>query len=221
MKKNISCLIGRAAAIMVAIETIVFAISLIWELVTPSEIARNLGYIASMLIAPSVVILMACFYDGLRERMKIFGLLALIASVMYAVLCINVYFLQLSIVVFNPLNLSSDVMKVIAFTPGSPTFAIDMMGYGLLCLSTLAAGFALKDPKDKVLRALCFFHGAIALPTFAAPIISGIFLSTSGQANDVGNYVLIFWCAVFVPIALLFMRYFNFQTHSLSNKQEV
>ena len=100
-------------------------------------------------------------------------------------------------------------MKAIAFKPGSPTFAIDMLGYDFLCLSTLAAGFALVEAKDKVLRVLCFFHGAIAIPTFAAPIISGVFLSTSGETDYTGNYVLLFWCIVFVPIALLFMRYFK------------
>jgi len=101
------------------------------------------------------------------------------------------------------------VMKAISFVPGSLVFAIDMLGYSFLCLSTLAAGFALVEARNKVLRVLCFFHGALAVPTLASPIISGIFRSTSGQTNDTGNYVLVFWCVVFVPIALLFMRYFK------------
>jgi hypothetical protein len=209
MNKNFSFVIGRAAALLIAVETIVFVISLIWEVIVPSEFAKYLGYFASLLIAPSVVIMMACFYDGTREQYKIFGLLALVSSIIYAPLCISNYYLQFTSVAFNSLNLSSETMKAIAFKPGSPTFAIDMLGYGFLCLSTLAAGFALVEAKDKVLRALCFFHGAIAVPTFVAPIISGVFLSPSGQTDNTGNYVLIFWCIVFVPIALLFMRYFN------------
>jgi hypothetical protein len=209
MNKNFSLILGRVAALAIAIATIVFAISLIWEMINLSEFAKNLGYVASILIAISVVIMMACFYDGTREQLKIFGLLALVSSIIYAPFCISNYFLQLSIVAFNPLNLSSEVLKAIAFKPGSPTFAMDMLGYGFLCLSTLAAGFALAEAKDKVLRALCFFHGAIAVPTFAAPIISGIFLSTSGETDFTGYYILLFWCIVFVPIALLFMRYFK------------
>jgi len=209
VNKNFGFVIGRAAALSIAVETIVFAFSLIWEVIFPTEFAKNLGYIASLLIAISVVIMMACFYDGTREPLKIFGLLASVSSIIYAPFCISTYFLQLSIVAFNPLNLSSEVLKAITFKPGSPTFAVDMLGYGFLCLSTLAAGFALAEAKDKVLRALCFFHGALAVPTFAAPIISGIFRSPSGQTNDTGSYVLLFWCIVFVPIALLFMRYFK------------
>ncbi len=153
--------------------------------------------------------MMSCFYDRTREQLKIFGLLALVSSIVYAPFCISTYFLQLSVVTFNPLNLSSEVLEAITFKPGSPAFALDMLGYGFLTLSTLAAGFALVEAKDKVLRALCFFHGAIAVPTYATQIISGVFLSTRGETDFTGHYVLLFWCIVFVPIALLFMRYFK------------
>jgi hypothetical protein len=209
MNKNFSFVIGRAAALSIAIVTIVFAISLIWEVINLSEFAKNLGYVASILIAIGVVIMMACFYDVTREQLKIYGLLALVSSIIYAPFCIGPYFLQLSIVASNPLNLSSEIMKAIAFKPGSPTFAIDMLGYCFLCLSTLAAGFALTEAKDKVLRVLCFFHGALAVPTLVGPIMSGMYLSTSGETDFTGYYVLLFWCIVFVPIALLFMRYFK------------
>ena len=209
MNKNFSLIIGRVAALATAIATIVFAISLIWEVINLSEFAINLGYVASILVAVSVVIMMACFYDATQEQFKIFGLLALVSAIIYAPFCISTYFLQLSIVASNPFNLSSEVLKAITFKPGSPTFALDMLGYGFLCLSTLAAGFALAEAKDKVLRVLCFIHGAIAVFTFAAPIISGLFTTTSGETDFTGHYVLLFWCIVFVPIALLFMRYFK------------
>ena len=164
--------------------------------------------------------MMASFYDVTRKPLKLFGLLALASSIVYAPFCISIYFLQLSIVASNPLNLSGEVLKAITFKPGSPTFAIDMLGYSFLCLSTLAAGYALAEAKDKVLRALCFFHGGLAVPTFAAPIISGIFRSSSGQTNDIGSYVLLFWCIIFVPIALLFMRYFK-EVHQLDGRGAV
>ena len=209
MNKNFSLILGRVAALAIAIATIVFAISLIWEMINLSEFAKNLGYVASILIVIGVVIMMACFYDGTREQLKIFGLLALVSSIIYAPFCIGNYFLQLSIVASNPLNLSSEVLEAINFKPGSPTFAIDMLGYCFLCLSTLAAGFALTEAKDKVLRALCFFHGALAVPTLVGPIMSGMYLSTSGETDFTGYYVLLFWCIVLVPIALLFMSYFK------------
>jgi hypothetical protein len=208
MNRNMDLAIGRAAALSIAIETLIFAFSLIWGVIFHTEFDQNLGYVASLFLAVSVGIMMACFYAGLPEKLKILGLLALAASILYAPFCIGTYFLQLSIVALNPLNLSGEVMKALDFVPGSPTFALDMLGYGFLCLSTLAAGFALTEKIDRVLKVLCFFHGALAVPTVAAPIISGIFRSTGGNANDSGSFVLLFWCVVFTPIALLFMRYF-------------
>ena len=209
MNKNFSLILGRVAALAIAIATIVFAISLIWEMINLSEFAKNLGYVASILLALGVVIMMACFYDATQEQFKIFGLLALVSAIIYAPFCIGTYFLQLSIVALNPLNLSSEVLEAIKFKPGSPSFTLDMLGYGFLCLSTLAAGFALKDAKDKVLRILCFFHGALTIPTIASPIISGLFLTASGETDFTGYFVLLFWCIIFIPIALLFMSYFK------------
>lgn len=221
MTKNFSYVIGRAAAFVMAFVTIAFAVSLIWEVINLSEFAKNLGYAASLLLAISVVIMMACFYDVTRKPRKIFGLLALVSSIIYAPFCIGTYFLQLSIVAANPLNLSGEVLNAITFMPGSPTFAMDMLGYFFLCLSTLAAGFGLTDAKDSVLRALCFFHGALTLPTIASPIISGLFLTASGETDFTGHYVLLFWCVVFVPIALLFMKFFKQKDKYKNEKPEI
>ncbi len=88
-----------------------------------TEFDQYLGYMASLLLAISVVIMMACFYVSTREQLRIFGLLALVASMIYAPFCISNYFIQLSIVAFNPLNLSSEVLKAMDFVPGSLTFA--------------------------------------------------------------------------------------------------
>ena len=210
MNANVNSAIGRIAAFAIAAETLVFAISLAWELASPADFPKYLGYAASLLIAVSVVIMMACFYLGARTNVKTFGLLALVSAIIYAPLCVSVYFLQLSVVSSNPIELSSEVIEAINFKPGSPAFAVDMLGYAFLCLSTLAAGFALSQ-KDRLLRALCFFHGALVVPTLAAPIISGAFLSSSGETDNTGAYVLLFWCVVFVPIALLFARHFKGQ----------
>ncbi len=220
MNKNLCHAIGRMAALSITAETAVFAFSLVWGLLFHTQFDKNLGYAASLLLAMSVVVMTSCFYASTQEPLRIFGLLTLAASLLYAPFCIGNYFVQLSVVALNPLNLSSDVLKAIEFVPGSPTFALDMLGYGFLCLATLAAGFALPRAEDRALRAMCWFHGALALPTLAAPIMSGIFRSTGGQSNDIGSYVLLFWCAIFMPIGLLFMRYFKAGQERSENVRE-
>jgi hypothetical protein len=67
-----------------------------------------------------------------------------------------------------------------------------MLGYTFLCISTFDVGYALTERKDKVLRVLCFFHGSLAVPTIASPIISGLYLTSSGETDFTGHYVLIF-----------------------------
>lgn len=49
INKNFTFGTGRMAALSIAVETIVFAVSLVWELITPLDFARNIGYIASLL----------------------------------------------------------------------------------------------------------------------------------------------------------------------------
>lgn len=165
--------VGRAAAAAVAVETFVFAVVLLWEALSSmnNTVCRILGYVASLILAPSVLTMMACFYDILQQDdsdLKIFGLLALLFSVAYVPFCASSYFLQLSIVEWNDDNsamgLPCAVVETVRFKPGYPVFALDMLGYCFLCLATLAAGFALPAAKDHVLRALCFFHGALIIP---------------------------------------------------------
>lgn len=208
MNRDFDAALGRAAAFAVAAETIAFAISLTWEMVLPTDAATNVGYFASLLIAATVVVMMSCFYYCVDGRARMFGLLALVSALLYAPFCLGTYFLQLAVVAINP-ELPRSVLDVIAFKPGSPTFALDMLGYGFLSLSTLAAGFALTEARDRVLKVLCLFHGALVVPSIASPIMSGVFLSKTGEADSTGTYVLLFWCAVFVPISLLFARYFR------------
>jgi len=73
MNKNLSFSIGRTAALTMVLLTLVFAISLMWEMIHLSEFAKHLGYVASLLLAVSVVIMMACFYVSTQTQLKLFG----------------------------------------------------------------------------------------------------------------------------------------------------
>jgi len=205
----LSASIGRVFAILVAVETVVFGLSLILGLVVRSTLGPMIGYGVCILLAASIVAMVAALHAGTHGERRVLSLLALAAAIVYAPFCMGNYFVQLAVVATNPLSHPPDVLKLIAFVPGSLTFALDMLGYTFLCLSTLAAAFVLTDPRDRVLRILCLIHGAIAVPTVAAPIVSGLFRSTGSQANDIGSWILLIWCALFTPIALLFARHFR------------
>jgi len=209
MQRDSVAAVGGYASVAVAVETVIFALSLVLGLTVRSNLGPIVGYITCIFLAASVVVLMSSVYLRSAAEQRIFGLLALVAAILYAPFCIGNYFIQLSIVLTNPLNHPPEVLKLIGFIPGSATFALDMLGYAFLCFSTLAAAFSIVDSRDRALRLLCMIHGAIAVPTIVAPILSGLFRSTGGQSNDIGSYVLLFWCALFAPMAILFQRMFR------------
>lgn len=209
MHAGLASVVGYRATIAVSAETILFAVSLVIGLSVRSSVGPIAGYIICILLAASVIVLMAAAYLRIPEKRRILGLLALSAAIVYAPFCMGNYFIQIAVVARNPLNLPPEVLRLVTFVPGSPMFALNMLGYAFLCLSTLAVAFTILDPRDKPLRILCIVHGALALPTLAAPVLSGFFISTSGQASDVGSWVLLFWCALFTPIPLLFAALFR------------
>ena len=202
--------IGFWASIAAAGETAIFAISLIAGLAV--NLGPTLSYVASILLAPTIVCVMAAACIRSRGSRAPFGLMALVCAVLYAPLSMSTYFIQLAVVGGNPLGLSNDLLRLIAFVPGSPIFAIDMLGYSFLCLSTLWVAFCLDDASDKALRLLCIIHGFLLVPTAAAPLMSRMYLSGSGQASTAGSWVNLFWCAVFIPIAVLFAASFRRQS---------
>lgn len=205
--------IGFWASAAAAVETVVFAASLIAGLTV--RMSPTLDYVASILLAPTVVVVMAMAYSRAPESRRVYGLLALVSAIIYAPFCMSTYFLQLAIVMQNPLNLSPALLQLLAFVPGSPTFAIDMLGYVFLCISTLWVAPALVERKDRALRVLCVIHGFLAIPTVLAPLMSGMYRDPSGESSAAGSWVNLFWCLLFAPIAILFAVSFRRQMESV------
>ncbi len=202
--------VGFWASIAVAAETILFAASLIAGLA--GGLGPTLSYVASVFLAPCVAGMMAAAYRLSPAALKIFGLLGLACALVYAPFSMSTYFLQLAVVAGNPLGYSPESLSLIAFVPGSATFALDMLGYVFLCFSTLWVAFTLLNPKDRALRVLCIIHGFLAVPTVAAPLMSSMYLSPGGQASTAGSWVNLFWCVLFAPIAVLFAAFFRRET---------
>ena len=200
--------VGRGASIAVAVETMLFAATIIVGKVVRSGLGP-MAYADCILLAASIVVMMAAVCLRAPDGRRSFGLLALSAAIIYAPFCMGVYFVQIAVVARNPLAFTPEALMLITFIPGSPMFALDMLGYAFLCLSTLAAAFTFSDPRDRALRILCIIHGFLALPTLAAPILSGVFSSPNGRPNDISAWVLLSWCAIFTPIPLFLAKLFH------------
>jgi len=115
-----------------------------------AEIGNMLGYppepwnfvtrmVPSLFLAPSFVVLMVSIYHYTPNEKKIWSHIGVAFSIIYAVLVSIVYFIQTTFMV--PLYLGGNVgdATLLIFNMGSFMFALDVLGYGFMSLSTLFA----------------------------------------------------------------------------------
>lgn len=89
-------------------------------------------------------------------------------------------------------------------------FNYDLLGYGIMALSTFFTGLSIKADRtsDKWLKCLMIIHGIFFISCFFMPM-TGVFSNTSiGESSSGGVIALVFWCVYFLPIGVL--SYFHF-----------
>jgi hypothetical protein len=201
--------LGYWSSIAVAVWVAAFAAELAWYLVAPSAAADIVSYIVSLLLAPSFVIMIACTPLLSRDGSRVFTRAALGFAAMYAVLCTGVYYLQLSVVRLGTFPASADAMSMLRYLPGSPAFALDMLGYTFMCLSTLALVPAISGKgAEKTLKVFCAINGFLSVPTLVFPALRFSQQGT-GASGSFGSVVLLVWCVIFIPIPIIYSRLFG------------
>lgn len=129
-------------------------------------------------------------------------------AVLYALLINLVYFTQLTTVAQGAA--APEVLGALRMLPGTWMFALDILGYGIMGLSTLLIGCALvpEGRAEALLRRLLMLHG-IFFPICVVMPMTGIFAGgeSSGWMAS-GAPVLLVWCVYFAPVMALGTRYF-------------
>jgi hypothetical protein len=201
--------IGFIASLLVAGEVLTFAISLLpgfWgiDLI-------NLSFVASFLLAPTFIAVMTCVHYSVPEEKKIWSHLGLVFSTVYAVMVMITYYTQLVVIRTNSFGLSPESLKLFTFMPGSLMFALDMLGYGFMCLATLVAAPVFGGSKlDDWIRRLFILNGLFFLPSLVFPAF--IFPQDSGsvEATSQGGVIgYLYWCTLFVSISVLLAKKFR------------
>jgi hypothetical protein len=201
--------LGYWSSVAVTVWVAAFAAELVWYLVAPSKAANIVSSIVCLLLAPSYVIMIACTPLASREGSRAFTRAALALAAMYAVLCASVYYLQLSVLRLGTFPASADALSMLRFTPGSPAFALDMLGYTFMCLSTLVLVPAITGKGAvKALKIFCAIHGFLAVPTLVFPALQFSQQGT-GSSDSFGSLVLLVWCVIFIPIPIIYSRLFR------------
>ncbi len=91
-------------------------------------------------------------------------------------------------------------------------FNYDLLGYGLMALSTFFTGLSMKpkNKADKWLRVLLMIHGVFYFSCTFMPITGMFARMSSGGGNGIGGRLaLVVLCVYFLPIGILSFLHFH------------
>lgn len=117
----------------------------------------------SLLLAVSFVILMVSIHYYAPKTRKIWSHLGIAFAIAYAVLISIVYFVQLTLVVPRLIEGNIQDIQLLIFVPfDSFLYAVDILGYSFMSLSTLFAAWVFVDHKmERATRWFLFANGLI------------------------------------------------------------
>ncbi len=119
------------------------------------------------------------------------------------------YFAQTTAVRLGGLN--EQAMRILDFSRGGLFFSYDLLGYGMMALSTFFLGLTIqaKTRADKWLKYLMIIHGVFFFGCFIMPM-TGVFSSmANGETSAAGVVALELWCAYFAPVGVLAALHFK------------
>ena len=195
-------LIPKIGALIVAVTVFLFAVCLIFGF--------NFGsYLVCMLLPIGYIMMAAGFHHECREEQRVSANIGLVFSAIYAVLIFLVYFAQTTSVRLEDLN--EQAIRILNYQRGGLLFNYDLLGYGMMALSTFFIGLSIKadSSSDKWLKCLMMIHGIFFIGCFVMPM-TGVFTSmATGETGNGGTIALLIWCVFFFPIGVLAYKHFE------------
>ena len=199
---DLNKMISKVGSSIVTVTVFLFALFLM--------INFPMGYFFVCLILPIGFIMMTaglqneCEGDG-----KVAGNIGLILAAVYATFIMLVYFAQLTTVKNELLN--EQAANLLVFGKFGLIFNYDLLGYGVMALSTFFTGLSMKpeNKTDKWLRALMLIHGVFYFSCTFMPM-TGMFAKMSSGGDGIGGRLaLVVWCVYFLPIGILSFIHFT------------
>lgn len=194
--------ISKIGAAVVTVSVFLFAVCLITDFSFGS-------YFVCMFLPIGYIMMSAGFHHESDEEHKVAANVGMIFSAIYAVLIFLVYFAQTTNVRLD--NMNEQALKILDFKRGGLIFSYDLLGYGMMALSTFFIGLTIKAKSkvDKWLKYLMMIHGVFFISCFIMPM-TGVFSEMSDGGTNMGGVVaLVFWCVYFLPIGILSLLHFK------------
>ncbi len=193
--------IGMLGSIINVITVAAFAVFML--------IPFNFGsYFVCIFLAISFIMMTVSFENESDTNCKAAGKIASILAGIYAALIFIVYFTQCTSVIHD--KLSDEALKILDYKNMGLMFNLDLLGYGIMALSTFFTGLTIKakNKKDKALKLLLLIHGIFFLSCIIMPM-TGMFANPDDPSSMAGVAALEFWCLYFIPIGILSFLHFR------------
>ena len=199
---DLNKIISKVGSSIVTVTVFLFALFLMINFPT--------GYFFVCLILPIGFIMMtAGIQNECEGDRKVAANIGLILAAVYATFIMLVYFAQLTTVKNEPLN--EQAANLLVFGKFGLIFNYDLLGYGVMALSTFFTGLSMKpkNKTDKWLRALMLIHGVFYFSCTFMPM-TGMFAKMSSGGDGIGGRLaLVVWCVYFLPIGILSFIHFT------------
>ena len=194
--------IPKIGAAIVTITVVLFAVSMIADL-------PFVSYLVCMFLPLGYIMMAMGFqYESCEER-KVSANVGVAFAIIYAVMILLVYFAQTTSVRLN--NLNEQAVLILDFQRGGLLFNCDLLGYGMMALSTFFIGLSVNpgSKEDKWLKYLMILHGIFFIGCFIMPMTGAFTSMQSGENGNGGTIALLVWCAYFLPIGVLAYKHFK------------
>lgn len=194
--------IARLGAVTVTASVLLFAVCML--------ISFDFGsYFVCMLLPIGYIMLVAGICNESDENHRVAAVVGMIFAAIYAALVFLVYFAQTTAVRLDPLD--GQAMQILDFSRGGLFFSYDLLGYGMMSLSTFFVGLTIDAGTkiDKWLKRLMMIHGIFFFGCFIMPMTGVFGLMSDGKTSVGGVIALEFWCAYFTPVGVLSVLHFR------------
>lgn len=195
--------VGFWSSVFMTITVVLFAIGMIID-------NSTMSFFVCLLLSWAFVLVTCSFAANVSNERKVFAYGAIAFACIYALLVDIVYFTQLTTVAHQ--TASSEILTALSFQSlGSWMFNLDLLGYGMMSLSTFLLGLTIlpNNKTDKWLKVLLMVHGIFLVSCVLMPMLN-VFSKDMGAFGDkIGTLALLVWCAYFTPIGVLSALHFK------------
>ena len=201
---DLNKMIPKAGSAIVTVTVFLFALFLI--------INYSMGSFFVCIILPLGFIMMtAGIHNECENDRKVAANTGMVLAAVYCVLIMVVYFTQLTTV--NNEQLTEQALNLLSMGKLGLIFNYDMLGYGIMALSTFFTGLSMKakNKADQWLKALMMIHGVFYFSCTFMPMTGMFSKMSSGGDGLGGRLALVAWCVYFLPIGILAYRHFGGQ----------